>query len=442
MKKIFLAIALFASVAANAQQSGVKSVAAAQSAVEKAVAKTENPKQAANPDTWVKLGKAYMDAYTAPMGAGWIGAPRQDLALVLGTDKPVSEEWVSIQGQDFIKAVFETRDYYYNSNEILQMIIVTKPIVPDALDKALEAYQKAYSLDEKGKKTKDLKAGLQLVAQKYTDEAYNAYTLGDLEKASACFEKAALASAQEPYAQIDTNAVYNTALTAYILGDYGRAKVNYEKCLSLNYYGDEGDAFAKLADIANKEGDKEAARNYLETAFQQFPQSQGILVGLINFYMADSGQTDRLFELVDAAKQNEPNNASLYYVEGNINNELGREEAAVAAYSRCAEINPDYEFGYIGIGQLYYNKAVNIQEEATNELDDAKYNKLVEQFEAALKACIEPFEKAYAISKDEGIKKAVAEYLKNACYRFSSEDTYLEKYKKYNAIVKGEAPVE
>lgn len=442
MKKIFLAIALLASVVANAQQQGVKSVAAAQNAVEKAIAKSENPKQAEKADTWIKLGKAYLDAYTAPMGAGWIGAPRQELALILGEDKPVSEEWISISGQDFIKAVFETRDYYYNQNEVLQMIIVTKPIYPDALDKALESYAKAASLDANGKKAKDLKAGLQTIAQKFTDEAYNAYTLGDIEKASACFEKAAAAAAQEPYSQIDTNAVYNTALTAYILQDYPRAKVNYEKCLAMNYYGDEGDTFAKLADIATREGDKEAARNYLESAFQQFPQSQSILVGLINFYMSDSGQTDRLFELVDAAKQNEPNNASLYYVEGNINNELGREEAAIAAYSKCSEINPEYEFGYIGIGQLYYNKAVAIQEEATNEMDDAKYNKLVEQFEQALKNCIEPFEKAFAISKDAGIKKAVSEYLKNACYRFSSEDVYLEKYRKYDGIVKGEIPIE
>lgn len=442
MKKIFLAIALLASVAANAQQQGVKSIAAAQNAVKKAIAKSENPKQAEKPDTWIKLGKAYLDAYAAPMGAGWIGAPRQELALILGEDKPVSEEWVSISGQDFIKAVFETRDYYYNSNEILQMIIVTKPIVPDALDKALEAYVKAASLDANGKKAKDLKEGLQNIARKFTDEAYNAYTLGDLKKASDCFEKAAAASEQEPNAQIDTNAVYNTALTAYILEDYPRAKANYEKCLELKYYGDEGDAFAKLADIASKEGDKEAARNYLETAFQEFPQSQGVLVGLINFYMSESGQTDRLFELVEAAKKNEPNNASLYYVEGNINNELGREEAAIAAYSKCYEINPEYEFGFIGIGQLLYNKAVAIQEQATNEMDDAKYNALVEQFEQALKGCIEPFEKAFAISKDAGIKKAVSEYLKNACYRFSGEDVYLEKYRKYDGIVKGEIPVE
>lgn len=442
MKRIFLTLALLASLSvANAQQS-VKSVAAAEKAVEKAIEKTENPKQSEKPDTWIKLGKAYLEAYSAPMGNAWIGAPRADLAIVLGDDKPSSETWVELSGAQYIKAVFETRNYYYNSNEILQMIEVTKPIYPDVLERALTSYEKAASLDEKGKKTKDLKEAFRMLSTKFTDEAYTAYTLGDMKKASYYFTKAVEASEQQPYAVIDTNALYNSALTSYILGEYDSAKGYYEKCLALGYYGDEGDAYAKLADIASKEGNVDACREYLEKAFQQFPQSQSVLVGLINFYMNSGENTDRLFELVDAAKQNEPNNASLYYVEGNINLQLGREDAAVAAYSKCSEINPDYEFGYIGIGQLYYNKAVAIQEKATNEMDDAKYNVLVSEFEVALKNCIEPFETAYALTKDTNIKVAVAEYLRNACYRFSTDPAFEAKYKKYNAIVKGEVPVE
>ena len=47
------------------------------------------------------------------------------------------------------------------------------------------------------------------------------------------------------------------------------------------------------------------------------------------------------------------------------------------------------------------------------------------------------FEKAFEITKDDNIKVAVSEYLKNACYRFSYDDeAYKEKYDKYDAIVK------
>ena len=62
----------------------------------------------------------------------------------------------------------------------------------------------------------------------------------------------------------------------------------------------------------------------------------------------------------------------------------------------------------------------------------------MEQFEQTLKQCIEPFELAYSITKDDKIKVAIAEYLRNACYRFSTDPAYEAKYKKYDAIVKGE----
>ena len=158
-------------------------------------------------------------------------------------------------------------------------------------------------------------------------------------------------------------------------------------------------------------------------------------MGLINYYLTNNGSTDRLFELLGEAKKNEPNNASLYYVEGNICTQLGRVEDAVAAYDQCAQIDPSYAFGYIGKGQLFYNQALKYSEEAQNEMDDAKYMALVEKFENSLKACIEPFEKSLDLLKDDTTKAAVADYLKNACFRFRTTDpVYQEKYDKYSAM--------
>ena len=60
---------------------------------------------------------------------------------------------------------------------------------------------------------------------------------------------------------------------------------------------------------------------------------------------------------------------------------------------------------------------------------------LVEKFEAALKGCIAPFEKALEVTKDESLKPSIAEYLKNACYRFREDAEFGAKYEKYNAMV-------
>ena len=409
MKKIFLVLALVASMQVFDAQAQVKSPSAAKSAVEKAEAATTNPKQSQKPATWIKYGKALLDAYDAPAGNLWVGMSRQELQVLGGSDKPLSESVAELGGRQMTKVVFENKNLYFNENGLLEVIEVTKPVVEGALDKALSAYVDA-------------------------SDAYNAYAFGKMGEASISFEKAAAASATAPLSQIDTNAIYNAGFTAQAAGDNARAKEFYTKCLSLGYHGTDGDTYAKMADVCDKLGDKETAKNYLEEGFKAYPQSQSILVGLINYYVTSGSDTDRLFELLDEAKKNEPNNASLYYVEGNINEKLGKGDAAVASYRKCAEINPAYEFGYIGEGIHFYNLAVAIQDKASLESDDAKYMAMMGEFETALKSCIAPFEKAFELSSDPEVKSSVAEYLKNACFRFRTESPEMQaKYEKYAA---------
>ena len=436
MKKIFLALALLASLQfANAQ---VKSESAAKSALESAQAAASNAKKATKVATWTKLGQAYIDAYDAPVGNALVGTSKQELALVMGNKKPVSVETVALGGRAYSKEVYESCNHYYDESGRLSFVEVTKPVVENALAGALDAYKKAAEIDVKGSKTKDITTALKTISEKYVNDAYNAYTFGDLNKASELFEAAADAAATAPYSTLDTNSVYNAGFTAWQAGNNERAKGLFEKCIEAGYIGEDGDAYAKLADVLDKLGDKEASKDALEKGFEAFPQSQSILIGLINYYVSSGENFDRLFVLLDKAKANEPNNASLYYVEGNIYKEIGNIDNAIASYRKCAEINPDYEFGYIGEGILLYEQAVDYQDKAQAEMDDAKYAALAAEFEKSLKGCIEPFEKAFEITKDNQIKTSIAEYLKNACYRFIDDgQEYADKYKKYTDVVNG-----
>ncbi len=435
MKRILIALAVLLAVqVADAQ---TKSPDQARKALESAEAASKEAKKAAKVATWTKLASAYMDAYNAPSGNVWIGASKQELQLLMGNQQPASSETVLLGGQPFLKEVYADKDFYFNQNGQLVMIDVTKPVVEDALGGALEAYKKAYEVDAKQSKVKDIKAGLAEIARKYLDEGMNAYQFGDLAKASVLFEKSAVAAATEPNSQIDTTAIYNAGYTAWAAEDYARAQKFFENCLDVKYYYEGGEVFAKLADVYTKLGYAKRGAETLEKGFVMFPQSQSILIGLINYYMTSGENADRLFVLINEAKKNEPDNASLYYVEGNIYKELKQIDKAIESYYKCYEINPAYEFGYIGAGVLYYELAIELQEKASNEMDDAKYEALTKEFEQALRNAIEPFEKAYATSNDEALKVNIAEYLKNIYYRFSSEsDAYMAAYRKYDEIVK------
>ena len=435
MKRIFLALAVLLTVQlADAQ---VKSPDAAKKAVEAAEAAAKDPKKAAKVATWLKVATTYMDAYNAPKGAAWIGASKQELQLVMGSDKPVSSETVVVGGDTCLKEVYADKELYFNEAGQLVMINVTKPIYTNALEKACEAYTKAYEVDVKKTKTKDIAAGLQAITNNYLDDAMASYMFANYAEASDLFGKAAAASATEPYAKVDSTALYNAGFTAWMVKDYAKAETYFQKCLDINFYYEGGEVYAKLADLYNNTDRKDAARDVLEKGFVQFPQSQSILIGLINYYLESKQSPERLFELIGEAKKNEPNNASLYYVEGNIYNELGQKDKAIESYYKCAEINPEYEFGFIGAGILYYNQALEIQDKAAAELDNAKYEALVVEFENALHSALEPFEKAFEISKDDSLKVNIAEYLKNIYYRFATKgEKYEAGYKRFNEIVK------
>ena len=439
MKRILIALAVLLSVQVTDAQT--KSPEAARKAVESAEAAAKDAKKATKVATWTKLASAYMDAYNAPAGNAWLGASKQELQLLMGNDKPLATETVELSGDQLVKETYSNKEFYFSPAGQLVLINVTKPVVEDALGGALEAYKKAYEVDVKQSKVKDIAAGLSTIAQKYLDEGMNSYTFGDLVKASQLFEKAAEASATAPLSKVDSTGIYNAAYTAWAVKDYERAKTFFEKCLDVNYYYEGGEVFAKLGDVYTNLGDAKKGVEVLEQGFVKFPQSQSILIGLINYYMTSGENADRLFVLIDEAKKNEPDNASLYYVEGNIYKELKNTEKAIESYMKCADINPEYEYGFIGAGILYYELAIDIQEQASNELDDKKWMELNSQFEKVLKDAIDPFEKAYNVTKDNTLKVSIAEYLKNIYYRFSSTgDEYEKGYQKYNEVVKTGQP--
>ena len=438
MKRILIALAVLLAVqVADAQ---VKSPEAAKKAVLAAEEASQNPKKNTKVATWLKLATSYMDAYEAPVGNVLVNSPRVQLQMMMGNEKPTAVEEVVVDGMPFKKEVYSNKNLYFDGTDVLRIVEVTVPVFEDPLAGALAAYAKAYEVDVKKSKEKDIVAGIQSIQQKYFNDGMNQYSLGDYKKAGELIVKAAAASETAPNSVVDTTALYNAGYIYWASKDFETAKNLFEKCLANNYYYENGEVYAKLGDVYFNLGDKAKGVETLETGFVKFPQSQSILIGLINYYLESGENTDRLFELIGQAKQNEPNNVSLYYVEGNIHKQLGDFDKALAAYKECATVDPNYDFGYHGQGALLYDKAVELSEKAQNELDDAKYQALVKEYEQVLLDAIEPFEKTFEVSQNIQVKLNAAEYLKNIYYRFSSvEDKYMQGYNKFNEYVKANA---
>lgn len=435
MKRLFLSLALVTVVVTAYGKIDVKKI---QRDVESNREACENPIKGKNPATWIAYAESLVEAHYAPQGFAYPGMSQNELSGIFGYETN-NKERVDFGEYTYEVLTYKDCKYYFNSEGKLAMIIPTVAYVEDALDKALEAYSRSYSLGVNKSTQKKIAAGIEKISDEYATEGYNMYTIGEYAVASVKFEKSAKASETEPFASSDGGQMYyNAAFMAQISKDIERALELYTKCLDLRYY-DDGLVFGKLGECYNILGNTDKALEIWEQGFKMFPENQGILIGMINFYMEHPEgdlKANKLLALLDKVIANEPNTASLYFVKGEVLLKIGAPDNEVeAAFYKCAEVNPEYEMGYIGYGQALYDKAIIIIEQANDSSDD-EYAALIRKMDALLLKAAENFEKAFEISKDEEIRVGVAEYLMNIYGRFKEDGKkYQDGYDKYNRIV-------
>ena len=432
MKNVLLALTLFFSVQLAAQ---TKEMADAMKGYEKAKKESADVKKGTNPATWIKLADAYSAIFDAPIKAIWTGASRNEIKLLLKEERITKTEERTVQNQKYSVDVYDDKDLYYSEAGTLAAFVVTKEYIPgNILDEASAALVKATELDTKGAKTKDITAKLIAMKNRYQTEAMSAYTLGDFKKASYSFEGCVRISSNPLVKQVDTVMMYYTGLTALMSKDYPRA-IEYLTMSINNGHDAKGDIYSSLAEAYKATGNVEKTKETLQAGFTKHPTNQSILVSLINTYLESNDDPNKVLTLITQAQKNEPTNASLYYAEGNVWKNMKNIDKAIECYKKSVETDKSYYFGSFAIGAAYYDRAVDIQTTASNEVDDAKYEALVKQLEGNLIAAIEPFEACFAACPDKEVKLVVAEYLKNIYFRFRDKDASykdkLDTYTKY-----------
>lgn len=431
MKKLFLALALTAAFQVAFAQ---KPAAEMQKNIEKALAATQDAKKATKPATWVKLGEAYLNAYNNPVADITPGLDKTTFSM-MHKEKPSATSTVSLDGQAYEKMEFPDLNLYFNGAGILEIIEVTHPSASgDLLGEAAKAYSKAY---EVGGKEKDIDPKLQEIASKYYDDAYTAYRLGNMAKASEYFKGAADVSLTAPCTVANWDAVYNTAFTASAAKDYDLAKEYFNKCLD-NGYTSEGNVYSNLAQVSLAQADTLAAKNYYASGLTKYPDNEGILTGLINLYLQTNEDPAKIVSLLDDAKKLMPDNASLYYVEGNIYTGIKDYDKALAAYEKGMEIDPGYDLSYYGKANVALKQAEALIEErdALDVREWKKYDELNDKVTEIYKNAIPSFEKCYEVSTNPVVKAAAADFLKRLNFQFRNLDPkYQAAYEKWDKIV-------
>lgn len=436
MKKLVLAIAALVCTLQLAYAQ--KSDADMQKAVDKALATVQDAKKAEKPASWIKLAEAYWKAYQNPTSNLTLGIDKQTFQM-MSSEQPQAVSVVEIEGTPLEKWTLSRADVYFNESGLLVMAVVTHPSVPgDLLDLSARAYTKAFEL---GGKEKDIAPKMKAIGEAYVSDALNAYRLGDMAKASDLFLGANAVSVLPPTEGENFEAAYNSAFTALQVKNYARAESLLNRCLEGGYHSD-GNVYANLADCALAKADTTAAKKVLATGLTAYPNNAVILTNLINLYLSTNEDPEKIVELLDEAKKMLPDNASLYFVEGNIYTKIKSYDKAIAAYQKGLEVDSKYDMCYYGIANVSVEKAKDLEaeREALDIRNYKKYDELTDKLNEVYAEAIPPFEQCYDVSSDEQVKSVAATYLKQLNFMLRNKDPkFMEAYNKWDAIVKGAA---
>jgi tetratricopeptide (TPR) repeat protein len=163
--------------------------------------------------------------------------------------------------------------------------------------------------------------------------------------------------------------------------------------------------------------------NTLEEGFKKFPAEPVFVQLLINHYF-QKGDNESAARYLNSAIALEPNVPQYHFLQGFLLEQDGKVDEAKATYEKALEMKVDYPEPMIGIGRLYYNRAVALLDEASNISDTQLYNAEKMRADQIFRESLPYFEKAAELSPDDRETKMT---LRSLYYRLQMDD-------KFNAI--------
>lgn len=280
-----------------------------------------------------------------------------------------------------------------------------KKLDPDALNKALEAYQKVATLDSKNTLYLELSTNVLQLANTLYASGITDFEAGSFENAIKLFDKATVANSVIDV--VDTMTIYATALSASNGGMDDVAKAKYQQLIDMGY--NNASIYSELSNVYKKEDNIEKAQEVLVAGQLKYPNNNAILIAEINL-MLSQGKFDEVVAKLKKSIALEPENTSLYLALGDSYKELGKTEEAINYYQQALDIDPNYFLALYNLGVVYYSKAFDLNMEANDLPFDqtAKYKKVMDEANEYFLKGQPYFERAYAIdSEDPDVLKAL-----------------------------------
>ena len=443
MKKVFLTVLAVMLVAVPAVQAQKVNKSALVSKIEKSDADIADAKKGAKAATWINRGKAFYEAAIEPTKSLFVNMDAAMLKLAVG--EPASTESVTLVNVPYEAWVYPWFTAYIKDGKIATWS-QTQWVIEDAPAKAIEAYNKAYEMDPK---TADkVKEGLKQISDFCSQVGNTGIDTGNYADAADAYALAFEAQSSPAHGNPEPALLYYAGYlrtvdgaanpASYVIGaDY------LNKALDLGYNDEEGNIYYYLFHCyyGQKDADKAnvlKAKDALVAGIKKFPKNERILDGLVQLYTnpEDSvGDPADLVALIDAAIESNPENVDLWFGRGRIFFALKQYDESIASFQKVVELKPELFEGNYYLGVFYTIKADEMNKVMNEKQYSSQtaYDTDLKEVNAVYMDAVPWFEKAYELKKDD---VNTLDFLKSICFRLRDEEGMMDKYNKYNTLLK------
>lgn len=445
MKKMILSAFAALLLAVPAVQAQKVNKSAILAKIEKSDADIADAKKAAKAATWINRGKTFYEATVEPTKNLFGNMESAMLTLTPNMGNPKSKGTETIGNVTYETWVYPYFTAYFQNGKLFAWK-ETSQVYKNSVEKAFEAYSKAYELDPKS--APKVKEGLtQLI--NYCKQ------LGDVNYATHNFAEAGKAFAQAY--EMETHPAYNNPepILLYSAGvsmtvdgsehpaSFKKGADYLERAIDAGYSDEEGRIYYYLFHCFYGQREENPdmlikGKDALLAGIAKYPKNDLILQGLMQLYTSEKnvGDPADLVSLIDNAIADDPTNIDLWFGRGRIFYALKNFDESIASFQKVTEIKPDYFEGQFYLGLFYIFKG----DDANQKFNDMMSTTSTAEFDEALKAvnaiymeAIAPLEKALELKPND---PDTVENLKKLTFRLRDEEGMMEKHTKYNELFK------
>lgn len=315
------------------------------------------------------------------------------------------------------------------------------------IEKAAEAYNKLFDYEKqigKQKYTKTAQPKLNELIQFVSKKAIDQYNGKNYKEAKGNFFLTYKLSPK------DTSFLYNAAISASLDKDYDASLKHYNELREIGYTGITTQYFAtnietgeeepfpskdlrdvsvktklhnnptkkvsesKQADIIKNigyvliaQGKTDEAIVAIQEARKSNPKDLNLLLNEAQLYIKLE-QMDKFGALMEEAIQLDPNNPTLFFNLGVVNQNESKTEEAINYYKKAVELKPDYADAYMNLAVAILSGEKAIVDEMNENLSNfKKYDELEKKQKGLYKEALPYLEKADELSRSEDTVKSL-----------------------------------